>query len=562
MIKFDIAEGAWIDAVWQDSSRKAHSLRECLTEAHRIGHISEPSPLTEVALLRFLIALVSDGVRDLVSTEEDWAAFADQCPDGLPTRVVDAILSPLAGRSNVLDPNHEAFFDGPSVRRVSGWDDPGARQPVSRFLPELPTGTNLAHFAHISDDSAALCVGCLLKSRAVDAAFARGGLGPSLSRNLLATISGTEPRYVVLIGSTLLETLLLNVVVADRTRPSWVSVHRATDGVPGPIARLSWRPRLVLPVTSSESRLACVRCGTTDRPRFTKAVMLDTYNSSGSPFGSKDDVERWKIAGGDPQLLSFEKSPITFGLNPPEWPLRAITRMLANDASPVCRRLLQRAARREKPVTVSVTSSAGNQAKIDDAPQAFVSLPLALMRRPPEERAAISAALMTVFDKSYREQRSHLIPHQVPDLLTELAASQDPVTTVTNWLKREALPPLGPVEPSTDDGLQKAAGRMLELLGKLSSDQLAALRIHHGDGATNNAARQAAFEVVWHKVSIPGGAKRLRLREALATVAAIFANHSASHQSSNTRYSFETHLRRQFDHERRSPDRSDRVGPP
>ena len=545
-LSFDVIDGKWLDVLNLNGTTASVTLRELLGTAHLISQLSEPSPLTEVALLRFLIALVSDGLRATLQAEDDWAQFVDQCRDGLPKHVIDAILAPLVGRSDVLDANHDAFFDGPSVRRVNGWDDPGAWQPVSRFLPELPTGTNLAHFAHISDDSAALCVGCLLKSRAVDAAFARGGLGPSLSRNLLATISGTEPRYVVLVGNTLLETLLLNVVIADRTRPSWVSVHRAMDGDPGPIARLSWRPRLVLPVTSSESHLPCVQCGTTNRPRFTKAVMLDTYNSTGSPFGEKEDVERWKIAGGDPQLLSFENSPITFGLSPLEWPLRAITRMLASDAPAVCDRILKRAVQLGKPVTLSVTSSAGNQAKIDDAPQASVTVPLTLLKRSPEKRAAVSAALIGVFDKAYREQRSHLIPTAVPELLTEL--------------QHESSPPKMVVEPNTDEAVRKAAQRMIEQLDRLSSDELAALRNREGIGATDSAARQAAFEAVWHRVSVPSGSKRHSLREALATVAPIYASYPGCHQGPSARQSFLESVRRQLDSERQLSVRKDRTG--
>lgn len=559
-LSFDVIDDKWFDVLNVDGTTASVTLQEVLRSAHRISRLSEPSPLTEVALLRFLIALVSDGLRVTLQAEGDWAGFADQCQDGLPTEVVAEILAPLRGRSDVLDTSHDSFFDGPSVRRVSGWDDPGASQPVSRFLPELPTGTNLAHFAHISDDSAALCVGCLLKSRAVDAAFARGGLGPSLSRNLLATISGTEPRYVMFEGNTLLETLLLNVVIADRTRPSWVSVHRTMDGDPGPIARMSWRPRLVLPVTSSKSHLACVRCGTTESPRFKKAVMLDVYNSNGSPFGAQEDVARWKIGGGDPQLLSFENSPITFGRSSLEWPLRAITRMLASDAPLVWHRLMKRAVQLRNAVTLSVTSSAGNKAKIDDAPQACVTVPPALLARSPEKRGAISAALIGVFDDDYREQRSHLIPTAVPELLTALAESDDPTKTVMNWLRHQPSPPKIIVEPRTDEAVRKAAQRMIEQLGRLSSDELAALRGSDCNAATDSAARQAAFESVWHRVSVPGGSKRHSLREALAAVAAIYASCSGYHRGATVRGSFVASVRRLLDSERRMPDRKDRVG--
>ena len=331
MPTFHIVNDPWLDVLYSDGETKTVSLGKLLSDLHQIERISESSPLTEVALLRFLIALLSDGLRELVPTEDVWLPFVERCQSGLPAQAIDAILEPLMASPDVLAADHSGFFDGPSVRRVPGWDAPNAKQPVSRFLPELPTGTNLAHFVHLADDSAALCVACLLKSRAVDAAFARGGLGPSLSRNLLATISGTEPRYVVLTAASLLDTLLINLLTGDASRPSWVSIHQRQAGNPGPVARMSWRPRLMLPTTAADTRLPCVSCATTTQLRFIDSVMLDTYNHSGSPFGSKDDIENWKGSGRDPHLLPVVKNELSLGLSPLEWPLRALSRLLGGD---------------------------------------------------------------------------------------------------------------------------------------------------------------------------------------------------------------------------------------
>jgi len=329
MPAFDIIDDPWLDVVRVDGTLECIGLRALLYDLHRVAHLSEPSALTEAGLLRFLTALVSDGLREFVPTEDDWFSFVESCCDGLPGDAVKAVLKPIADVSDVLARDHNAFFDAAAVSVITGWDESTAWQPASRFLPETPTGTNLTHFDHLSDDTTAVCVGCLLKGRAVDSAFARGGLGPSLSRNLLATISGSEPRYVIAVGRTLLETLLLNLVVGDASRPVWCSIHRSADGDAGPIARLSWRPRLVIPVASSESGQPCVCCGTEARPRFRHAVMADTYNYPGSPFGSKADLERWKLQDADPQLVAFEGTGMTFGLTPAEWAVRALVPLLA-----------------------------------------------------------------------------------------------------------------------------------------------------------------------------------------------------------------------------------------
>ena len=108
--------------------------------------IKEPWPLTEVAVLRFWIALTSDGLPNEIPAEVGWAAFASRCRGGFPSKVIEAILAPLAARTNVLDPDHDGLFDGPAVARIAGWSDPNGRQPVSRFLPELPAGTKSRSF--------------------------------------------------------------------------------------------------------------------------------------------------------------------------------------------------------------------------------------------------------------------------------------------------------------------------------------------------------------------------------------------------------------------------------
>lgn len=567
MKTFDIIEEPWIDVVQSDGIVRTLSLRALLMDLHHIDRLSESSPLTEVALLRFLIALVSDGLRDFVPDESAWLPFVKQCRDGLPDAAINAILEPLLASANVLAVDHVAFFDGPLVRQVNGWDEPNARQPVSRFLPELPTGTNLAHFSHLTDDAAALCVACLLKSRAVDAAFARGGLGPSLSRNLLATISGTEPRYVVLEAKSLLDTILTNLAIGDSTRPSWVHFHSRQDGEPGPIARMSWRPRLMLPITSSESQLPCVACASTTRPRFTQAVMVDSYNFVGSPFGSKDDLERWKSVGGDPQILPIGKNVLSLGLSSNEWSLRALTRLLTDETGGLHSLLLKRCVVSGQSVSIRVISSAGNQAKIDDAPADALPIPAALLTRSSDELAAVGAALSTIFEKEYRVLRERLIPHAASRLLSTLACTPAPAVTVQEWLE-SGRPAAKETRPRITDGshtidgridgtsppfeskrqadtLTKAANRIIRELAALPRAELLALRPVGRGGAVDRAARQAAFEAVWHRLSLPGTAKRHAVRESLVTVAGIFGVHSDCHRLRHERFAFQTTLTKQ-----------------
>jgi len=558
MPTFDIIDDPWLDVLRTDGTVATLSLSELLTSAHGIARLSESSPLTEVALLRFLVALVSDGLREQIPTEEDWVSFVERCRSGFPDEAIDAILAPLEGRSDVLDPNHDGFFDGPEIRRVSGWDNPNALQSVSRVLPEIPTGTRLAHFVHPSDEASVLCLGCMLNGRAVEAAYARGGLGPSLSRNLLATIGGIEPRYVMAVGRTLLDTLLLNMVVGDEGRPSWRGIHRIRDGEPGPLARLTWRPRMIMPVAASEAHSPCVRCGSITHPRFSRIVMVDTYNHKDGRFGTKEDVDQWKKVHADPHLLPVTKGALNLGRHVDEWPLRALARMLNGETSTLLDTLARRAIALRGSITIMVASSAGNQAKIDDAPHAIVEVPLALLARSPEDRAVIAVELSRVFDKAHHGRRRVLIPDKVPDLLDVLAVANEPQAAVREWLRAEQPSkrytadgaPTRRLNGSTqsdiavgDDTQWEACTRLMGRLRRLPRSDLAALCPNRCGGPVADAARQKAFEGLWFRSSLPCGARRHALREALSTVAPIYAVFVHSDHLPARTGSFVDHLR-------------------
>jgi|GEM_PF-1501369 len=585
LLEFDVVDDPWIDVLWIDGTVSTVSLRQVFQAADRIACISESSPLMEVAMLRFLIAFFSDGLREQLRSEDSWRLLVERCRAGLPDAELQAVLAPLQGRANVLDPDHSAFFDGPGVRGVSGWDEPRAWQAATQLLPEVPTGTNIAHFVHSFHGEPALCVACLLKCRALDAAFARGGLGPSLSRNLLATISGSEPRYVILSGETLLQTLLLNAITGDASRASWVAIHSPTAGEPGPIARMSWRPRLLMPIASSQTHIACARCGRETSPRFTQVVLVDTYNHAGSPFGSKSDIERWKTDSCDPQLLPFEKGALSLGVNPREWPLRALSRVLSSSSEIPLARLAEGAPGTGDRILISVTSSAGNQMKIDDAPHAALRVPTAVFVRSPGERAAIAAALGKIFEPGNRARRETLIPDAVPRLLDELAVTDNPEQAVEQWLQtgrrsRRMEEPPTRLSPPPDQGTTvelteeltkseveeelsdwKVAERIVRCLSRLSAAERAALRPQRLQSADAIARRQAAFEKVWYSLRLPSNVKRHPLRSALATIAAVYALHADRCRLISTPYAFERQLLQRLIAEQAPSPRPGSVSP-
>ena len=97
----------------------------------------------------------------------------------------------------------------------------------------------------------------------------------------------------------------------------------------------------------------------------------------------------------------------------------------------------------------------------------------------------------------------------------------------------------------------------------LSADELSALRRDSLDDDARNAGRQAAFEKLWHRVSLPSGTRRHALREALGTIASIYATQAVravGHQSNKQRYTFEKALRQCLEAERRMSQNKGRSG--
>ena len=83
MPTFDVIDEPWLDVLKSDGRIETLPLRKVLKELHQIERLSEASPLTEVALLRFLIALVSDGLRGFIPGESEWLPFTQRCRGGL-----------------------------------------------------------------------------------------------------------------------------------------------------------------------------------------------------------------------------------------------------------------------------------------------------------------------------------------------------------------------------------------------------------------------------------------------------------------------------------------------
>lgn len=541
MPTFHIVNDPWLDVLYSDGETKTVSLGKLLSDLHQIERISESSPLTEVALLRFLIALLSDGLRELVPTEDAWLPFVERCQSGLPAQAIDAILEPLMASPDVLAADHSGFFDGPSItnaRSVHAIYPPrDVPASVTDVLLSVPTDTEISHFRRV-EAVPAVCVRCLLKGVLAKSLFATGGGGGYSSG-----AAGAKPAFAVLVGSTLLQTLLLNFVVADFDDiPGWRrQFSRSLGRHPKVIERLTWKARLYSPRRFATAGTKCCGCGGSGLASVTELDRADGFKNTPWADGF--------LAG---ELLGKEEDDSDPLLHDPH---------LIEQTGESSRRVLTDAPNAGLKAHLNRINAEAVLASHGAARGAFrmAIIPLVRIARSslPHDtyRICLFASLgdptkMNIEQVRHAEIRvvSHLEPDGSATFLTD---SPDSVSNSNN-------PPIESDEPS--DGDCTIAARIILRLEQLPRHKLQALKPRSRGGAVDRAVRQAAFEQVWHRLAFPGASKRHSMREALATVAGLFAVHADRCRFQTVRGSFATLLKSHVLRERSRSDSRHDVG--
>ena len=78
------------------------------------------------------------------------------------------------------------------------------------FRVDVPAGTAVTHYRHGSDDECAFCPTCVAACLTGVPAFASSG-----GAGIKPSINGVPPIYVLPVGKTLFESLLLSLVIPD-----------------------------------------------------------------------------------------------------------------------------------------------------------------------------------------------------------------------------------------------------------------------------------------------------------------------------------------------------------
>lgn len=249
---FNLLVEKWIPVLRANGRPARVSIRDALTEAGGIRQIAASNPMDNVALLRFLLAVLywckgdppGDGENDQILAAgrfpADWFAKLDQQKDCF----------------NLLGEGDRFYQD----KRVL---NDGKHRPIGDLLVEFPTETKIAHFRHVRDDNYGFCLACCALGIVRFCAFANAYAGARYT----SAVNGPTPAYVVGEGEVLLQTLWHNLTKSTKLNrdPPWLCNTAPSFQELDLPTVLAWRSRRLWLGDRESGAAPCAYCGESTR---------------------------------------------------------------------------------------------------------------------------------------------------------------------------------------------------------------------------------------------------------------------------------------------------------
>lgn len=280
-MNYNLLEEKWIPVLWTDGKTNHVGIIEALTQAGRIRQIAASNPMDRVAILRFLLALLY------------W------CKGNPPDKIPDESFPPDWFKK--LDDNKDCFNllgDGKrfyQYRKSCSGND--TKLSANYLIQEVPTGTNLWHFRHSTDETDGLCPACCAMGLLRLPLFATSG-----GRGKPPGINAKPPIYVIPLDSSLAKTMLLSWrKVSDLGTPAWEKpdLQLPKKGEVPLLTGLTWLPRRVWLDNPEDSEANCISCG-----RKEPLIRQCVFAGIGSTKTDKDGQGRvWN----DPHVIRGSK---------------------------------------------------------------------------------------------------------------------------------------------------------------------------------------------------------------------------------------------------------------
>lgn len=185
----------WIDVVTLKGEPQSVGLIELFEKAHLFEKFDFSMPGHDLAVLRFLVALVY--IVSPPKTLEEWKSMIE-------TKKFDpSFISGLKKHEDRLDLFHDKypFMQEAGLKKLDEKD----HEKNAKLNRSLPTAGGHLHFHHIERGNICLCNKCTIVMLLFEQLFACGG-----GRGYEASINGHPPYYVSCVGNNIFETIIFN----------------------------------------------------------------------------------------------------------------------------------------------------------------------------------------------------------------------------------------------------------------------------------------------------------------------------------------------------------------
>lgn len=284
-MNFNLIDESWIPVLRANGRFERLGIRRVLTEAGAIRQIAASNPMDNVALLRFLLAVLMWCKPEL---SDDDRAQLDGDSQGIP--------QPWLEKLNT----HEAAFnllgDGKRFYQDASLKDTELR-PVADLLVEFPGADSVNHMRHVvHDGSYGFCPACCALG------ILRLSVWAPANRFYPASVNPGSAAYAFVLKNNLLLTLAANLPKAPAQPDQAPWLLSTPPDSPGAVSNFAWRPRKLWLIVASQQG-PCANCGGSG------VLVSSLSNEGGWPTSATDGLTK-KFWTGDPHLLK-DPEPIS-----------------------------------------------------------------------------------------------------------------------------------------------------------------------------------------------------------------------------------------------------------
>ncbi len=198
---FNVLDRGWIPVINSDGDKELLGIRETLTRAHELREISDPSPLEEYSVYRFLGLFLMDALRP-----KKQRSIRELLQSGrFDMEQIEAYIALCQSEGVSFD-----LFDEerPFLQSKFDPDDTGSMKPSYKLDCTLPSGNNHTHFIHSSPE-------ILVPDRAARLLLTTYWFCTAGAQGYPSGVYGAPPYFGVIKGSNLFETLASLLIPVD-----------------------------------------------------------------------------------------------------------------------------------------------------------------------------------------------------------------------------------------------------------------------------------------------------------------------------------------------------------